>query len=264
MKGWRKSDRSPLDRSWAGRPLLVGLDFDGTLSPLVHRPAQARLPGATRRLLARLQRIKGVRVAIISGRELSDIMQRVALPNIYYSGNHGLTIRGPGIDWCHPKAHAASEEIQRLAGVLAGALDGFPRTRLENKELTLTIHYRGAKREHALKLGRFLKRLIRNHRERLLLSSGKKIWEIRPHLSWSKGHALIKIAKSAAPGARLIFIGDDRTDEDGFRALGSRPVTIRVGPARESVAKLYLAHQKQVAPLLKTLYKALTDRPRRP
>jgi len=261
MKGWIDLKRFLLNGSLTGRTLLLGLDFDGTLSPLVRQPALARLPRLTRRLLSILKRGKNVRIAIISGRSRSDIMHRVGIPGIYYSGNHGLTIRGPGIVWRHPKAEAASKIVQNMARELAPALRVFLGTRLENKGLTLTIHYRGIKHEHAAGLGDFLKRTVRDRRRDLMLASGKKTWEIRPRLKWNKGHALSKIAQFAAPGARMVFVGDDRTDEDGFRTLGRRAVTIRVGPARKSAAQFYLARQKQVRTFLEILCGILLDRP---
>ncbi|OGR56406.1 MAG: trehalose-phosphatase [Elusimicrobia bacterium GWA2_69_24] len=260
MRGWAELKRTLLDGVGDGRPLVLGLDFDGTLSPLVRRPSRARLPGKTRRLLASLRRGKAVRLAIISGRSLPDIMSKVGIPGIYYSGNHGLVMRGPGVAWCHPQARAASKRIQHLAKALSPALRAFPGALLEDKGLTMTIHYRGVQREDADVLGGFLKRVVEGRRG-LVLAAGKKSWEIRPHLAWNKGHALSRIARIAAPGGRMMFIGDDRTDEDGFRELGRRAVTIRVGPALKSAAQFYLPRQTQVHQFLKILCEMLPDRP---
>ncbi|MBI4386652.1 MAG: trehalose-phosphatase [Elusimicrobia bacterium] len=143
MRTWKDLKHTLLNGRWPHQPLLIGLDFDGTLSPLVHKPALARLPADIRRLLRRLARGSGIGVAIVSGRSLEDITARVGMRGIYYSGNHGLEIRSPRAVWRHPKTAKASRDIRRLNGILSPALKSFPGTLIENKGPTLSIHYRG-------------------------------------------------------------------------------------------------------------------------
>jgi trehalose 6-phosphate phosphatase len=87
--------------SRTGRLVLL-LDFDGTLAPIVERPELAAMPEATRDGLSRLMARPGVEVAVVSGRGLADVRERAAIPGIAYAGNHGMEIHGPGVDRIHP------------------------------------------------------------------------------------------------------------------------------------------------------------------
>ncbi len=84
--------------------LLLFLDFDGTLAPIVAEPMLAVLPGATRQVLNDLAAHNTIAIAIISGRAVGDVKGRVGLPNLIYAGNHGLEIEGRGLAFEHPEA----------------------------------------------------------------------------------------------------------------------------------------------------------------
>lgn len=235
------------------RRVVLGLDFDGTLSPLVLRPASARLPAETRRLLSRLAADPRVSVAIISGRALADIKGRVGLRKLHYSGNHGLEIEGPGVSWRHPAARRAAGQVRRLSLDLASCLAGFPGILVENKGLTLSVHHRAMPPALEAGLRKAVLRAGRSFSSRLTVSRGKKILEFRPKVRWNKGHALLRIARLHGPGGLILFVGDDRTDEDGFRVLGRRAVTVKVGGAAHSHAHYRIANQSGVLPFLKFL-----------
>src|SRR5437667_6410247 len=84
--------------------LLIFLDFDGTLAPVVNDPTLASIPPETLRTLTSLAGLEKVSLAIISGRALADLKARVGLPNLIYAGNHGLEISGPGMYYLQPTA----------------------------------------------------------------------------------------------------------------------------------------------------------------
>lgn len=254
MKGWPSLKRFLLsDLGLSRRKIMVGLDFDGTLSPFVRRPSKARLPSRMRRLIAGLARRPRVRLAIISGRSLKDIKARVGLRGVYFSGNHGLEIQGPGLVWRHPRARAAHGDAKAVARELAGKLELFPGALLENKGLSLSVHYRMARREDHPRIEKLMAKVLGPYRGRLKLASGKMVWEVRPKAAWNKGHALLKIAGSPGKAADLIFVGDDQTDEEGFRVLGPSAVTVRVGPAPKTAARFQIEGQGQVYSLLSLL-----------
>lgn len=238
------------------RDIVLGVDFDGTLSPLARRPALARLPAATRGLLERLAGNPRVLLAVVSGRRLSDITRRVGLGGLHYSGNHGLEIRGPGLAWRHPAARKAAGLLRRLAARLARLPGDFPGVQLENKGLSLSVHYRQLDPALAPALRRFVAGELRSFSGSLALSQGKMVWEIKPRVRWNKGHALLRIARARRRSGLVLFIGDDRTDEEGFRVLGRRAVTVRVGPVRRSRARFILRRQAEVLPLLRFLNRA--------
>lgn len=232
---------------------LVALDFDGTLSPLVRRPQAAKLPAATRRLLLRLSRVPGVRLAFVSGRALADLARRVRVPGAFYSGNHGLEVRGPGLAWSHPGARVP--ELRRAARDLRRISELFPGTLLEDKRLTLAFHYRGMAARAVPSLRASLRRALSPYR--LELRDGKKTFEVRPRVAWNKGDAVLKIARAANAGRRIVFVGDDRTDEDVFALLRPRGVTVKVGPG-PTAARFRVARQEDVLRLLQLIWKEVS------
>ncbi|HEX6747792.1 MAG TPA: trehalose-phosphatase [Longimicrobium sp.] len=213
VAGWAEAWRR------AGRLVLL-LDFDGTLAPIVDRPELAGMPEATRRALERLMALPGVEVAVVSGRGLADVRALAAIPGIAYAGNHGMEIHGPGIDRVHPEAAAARPVLERAAAALRDAISGIPGAFVEDKELTLSVHFRLAPRERLDELHDIVRRVV-EPLEGVHLTEGKQVIEVRPNVDWNKGRAVIFLLDQMRPpaGAPVLYFGDDRTDEDAFRAL---------------------------------------------
>ncbi|MXZ91996.1 MAG: trehalose-phosphatase [Chloroflexi bacterium] len=219
-----RSDWRSLLARIANQPtVLLLLDFDGTLSDIVARPEDATLRANNAKLLNVLSRRPGYTVGIISGRDIDDVSQRVGLEGLVYAGNHGLEIRGPGLEYRHPAAAAATPVIAKAADSLAAALADIPGAQVENKTLTLTVHYRRTPEE----LHERVAAIFREVAGRLVdegicrVTTAKSALEFRPAVDWHKGDALEVIRRRLAPGAFPIYIGDDATDEDAFRAAQS-------------------------------------------
>jgi trehalose 6-phosphate phosphatase len=244
-------------RDNAGR-MLLGLDFDGTLAPIVPRPEDAALPAATRPVLARLAARPDTDVALISGRGLRDLADRVALPGVYYAGNHGLEIEGPGVSRVHEEAAAARTRLAALADRIRTAVGAVPGAIVEDKGLTLSVHYRMVSDEVAQQRVRAVAHACGAEEPLLLVSDGRKVVEIRPAVDWHKGRALRflrNVILGAAAGAPVLFVGDDRTDEDAFRELGDGGWGIIVGdpPPAHTAARARLASTGAVVQFLTEL-----------
>lgn len=231
---------------------FLGLDFDGTLAPLAPHPDLARLPPRSKRLLRRLAALRRARVAILSGRALSDIKRKVSVAGLIYVGNHGLEIQdAAGRVWVHPQARRTAGLMARMAARLAVDLKEFPGVFVENKGLTLSVHYRLLPRYLSPRpLGEMIHLLIAGQRNRLRLQAGKKVWEIRPTLKWNKGYAIRRLLGSKVGEWIPVFVGDDTTDEEGFKSLGPEALTVRVGYKKDSYARFRLKNQRQVAAML--------------
>ena len=245
--------------------MLVALDFDGTLSPIVQRPQDAALHGPVEDPLRRLADRSDTVVAIVSGRALADVRERVGLDALYYAGNHGFEIEGPGVDRVHPAAREARPVLEECVAALEKALADEPGTEVEDKRWTLSIHYRRAERAGAE--GR-VRAAVLEHCDRpgLRVGEGKKIFEVRPAVEWHKGKAteflLDVVADTDAdagpvriPGApRLpaIFVGDDTTDEDAFAVVRDLGGGIVVGhpPPSQTRAVAWLRGPGEVAELI--------------
>jgi len=229
------------------------MDYDGTLVPFFILPKDALLPQNVRRILSRLASSRRFTVGILSGRSLKDIRSMIGLRHIYYAGNHGLEMFGPGLKFCHPEAAALRPTLRMLRKDLEKACKGIHGVFLEDKGLSLSLHYRNMPHSEAKLLGKALRLVKKKYsRSPIFWNRGKKIWNVVPTKSWNKGKAallLLKRLKCPFP----IAIGDDRTDWDMFQALANKGVTIQVGMLKNSTAKYRLKNPAEVVLLLKNL-----------
>ena len=235
--------------------LFVGLDYDGTLTGIVPRPEDAHLPAAARRVLERLVARPDTTLAFLSGRALADVRGRVAVEGAYYAGNHGLEIDGPGVHRVHPDAAAGGPALARVAAALARTFAADPRVTVEDKEITLSLHYRTVPpaeqdgvRDVALQ--------IASAEPELRATEGKCVVEVRPRVDWHKGAALRFIRESLPdPDSPALFIGDDVTDEDAFRALpeGDWGIIVAERLVRETAAQAWLRSPEEVVEWLADL-----------
>jgi len=232
--------------------LFVLLDYDGTLTPIVEKPEDAHISSETRNLLKTLADKQGYKVAVLSGRMLEDVKKRVGLEDLYYAGNHGLQLSGPDIEFVHPEAKELAESISKVSEELKTKLGGDEGVIVENKILTVSVHYRATPIEKIDLVKQKVLEVL-SHWQRLQLNYGKKVLEIRPNLDWNKGRAAQLLIERVAPESLPIYAGDDSTDEDAFLNL-SRGVTILVAntPIQTS-AKYYLRDSEEVKELLKRL-----------
>lgn len=244
---------------WRAGRLFLALDFDGTLAPIVPDPAAATLPAAARAALLQLAERPDTDLAVISGRALEDLRPRVAIPGLYYAGNHGLEIEGPGVQELHQEASSARPRIAACADSLRRDLAGLKGAILEDKGLTLSVHYRQAPDQ--VTATRIREVVLRScaGRPGLRLTEGKLVMEVRPDVDWDKGRAvrfLLETLEAATPAAGpALFIGDDRTDEDAFRALQQRGDGVIVSPAPppDTAATAYLRSPAEVVAFLRLL-----------
>jgi trehalose 6-phosphate phosphatase len=229
------------------RPFVVGLDFDGTLAPIVADPRAVAVPEAIRAAVDHLA--QRVPTAIISGRELADVRARMRLHRVTYYGNHGLE-GGPG--WPGP-----ADEYRRLTARWHSRLErtiGSDLARLsisiENKSFSLAVHFRRSRDREAA--AESIRRAIAALDPSPRLVPGKAVVNLVPAHAPTKGDALALFA--AAHDARCaLFVGDDETDEDAFDVAGLAVVGVRIGPSRGSRAGFCLRGQPEVLALLELI-----------
>lgn len=226
--------------------LALLLDYDGTLAPIAPHPSQATVSAVTRRLLGRLAQEPGVWVALVSGRALRDLARMVRVRALYYVGNHGLEVAGPRLRYVNPIAQRRRPLMARLVGELGEAVQAFPGAWVEDKGLTLTVHYRGVAPAAIPPLQASVDEVIRPFRaqQSCVVTEGKCVIEIRPPVQWTKGTIVrwlvVRLAALSATGPVLpVYVGDDATDEDAFQALRGDGITIAVGPDDRPTAAHY-------------------------
>jgi trehalose-phosphatase len=237
-------------------------DFDGTLTPIVERPEDVILSDEVRRLLRSLVKHPRYTVGIISGRALLDLMVRVDVTDIIYAGNHGMEIYGKGLSFVEPMAEGMQSLLRVLHHALSVALKGIEGVIVENKGLSLTVHYRMAEEKEHHRIKDIFEHVSGPlHAEGgVRVTFGKKVYEVRPPVAWNKGKA-VEWLVAAHGGDRSkgeswpIFLGDDLTDEDGFAAVKERQgLSVFVGDkAVASKADCYLPSPKEVGLFLRRL-----------
>jgi trehalose 6-phosphate phosphatase len=213
-------------------PAALFLDFDGTLVELAEAPGAISVPGSLTPLLDRLSSRLDRRLAIVSGRAVEDLRRHLGGCAAVLSGSHGAELHygdGRSIPVSPPPGLAEARESVRLFATGGEGL------LVEDKPAGVALHYRLAP-ERAEEVDSFLGTLA--GRFGLVLQRGKMVAELRPEGS-DKGAALRRLmAEPPFSGARPVFVGDDLTDEDAFRAaaaLGGQGVL--VGPARATAAQ---------------------------
>ncbi|MGD9952988.1 MAG: trehalose-phosphatase [Burkholderiales bacterium] len=233
----RRPDPEAILARAAGRRLAFFLDFDGTLTPIVERPEAAVLDDATREVLRRLAARHPV--AVVSGRDLEDVRARVGLEGLAYAGCHGFDIDGPGGRRAHEAAAAAAPQLAAAADEVARDTAGLPGVQLERKRYTLAVHYRRAREADRPAVADAVEHALARH-PGLRRTSGKMVYELQPAVDWDKGRAVLWLIESLGlAGALPVYIGDDVTDEDAFRALAERGVGIAVQEAPQPSAARY-------------------------
>jgi trehalose 6-phosphate phosphatase len=246
----------------AAERVVVLADYDGTLTPIVGHPNEAVLSEDMRDRLILLASVPTITVGVISGRELTDIESRVAIGGLYYAGNHGLEMDGPGFRYINPEAEAARPFLRDLAVRLAESLVGIAGIVIQDKDLSLSVHYRLVAPEREDEVAG----IVRGLTDPLVAAGtvrvfpGKKVWEVRPPVDWHKGRAVAAIREEVgraftAENILTVFLGDDVTDEDAFKVvLPPDGWSVYVGsPPPASAAPYYLESVAEVGELLDRL-----------
>ncbi|HVO12638.1 MAG TPA: trehalose-phosphatase [Vicinamibacteria bacterium] len=235
-----RANRDVLE-AFACSNMLLALDFDGTLAPIVPDPARAALRGETRRLLRRVTRERPC--VVISGRARSDVRRRLVGTGVAeVIGNHGLE---PG-----PLTAAARRVVEGWIGELRRGLGGLAGVAIEDKGLSLAVHYRGALRP-ARARARVLGAAAALRGARLI--GGKRVVNLLPAGAANKGRALEEVRARFRCDTAL-YIGDDETDEDVFVLdQPGRLLSIRVGRHRASAARYFIRQQREIDGVLRVL-----------
>src|ERR1051326_1129343 len=175
-------------RRRAGTIISLFLDFDGTLVPIARDRATPRLDGAPRDTLRRISIKPSVVTTIISGRALDDLYSRVHIDGCIYAGNHGLEIFGPNLYFVEPVAAGLREELQRLGDTLNSQLCPIPGVSIEDKGLTISVHYRQAAEADVARVRDLVGETVSSTGS-FRFRAGRKVLDIVPQTDWHKGIA---------------------------------------------------------------------------
>ncbi|MGE5308128.1 MAG: trehalose-phosphatase [Deltaproteobacteria bacterium] len=240
------------------KQLFLFLDYDGTLAPLRARPGEALLPDETRSILQELSHENNLLLAVISGRKIDDVKSKVGLEHIIYSGNHGLELSSPHVKFDGLATPGYLSILRRIKTDLEQRLAPFRNALIEDKDITLSVHYRTVDPRDipAVKTLFHEATILYLIRNKIKVKEQRMDLEVWPPVNWDKGKIVNwLLARQELAGDRPVFpvyVGDDLTDEDAFRTLKCRGLTIFVcARPGNSAAEYYLKDQGEVAELLR-------------
>ncbi|KAL6655912.1 hypothetical protein ACP70R_006738 [Stipagrostis hirtigluma subsp. patula] len=215
--------------------IVMFLDYDGTLSPIVDDPDAAFMSETMRMAVRSVAR--HFPTAIVSGRCRDKVFEFVKLAELYYAGSHGMDIKGPATKTSsrHAKAKAkgvlfqpASEflpMIEQVHETLVEKTRSIPGAKVENNKFCVSVHFRCVDEKMWGEVAETVKGVLREY-PRLRLTQGRMVLEVRPTIKWDKGKALEFLLESLGfadcNNVLPVYIGDDRTDEDAFKVLRRR------------------------------------------
>lgn len=251
---------SGIKETFEDKDILLFLDYDGTLTPIVERPELAILPDKIKEILEKLVNDERFKIFIVSGRALADVKKLVNIDNIVYIGNHGFEIEGADIDFGSFPFARFREILEYLKWEINKELTFFKDAFVEDKGLGLSVHYRmlNTRDESIFKI--FLQRITQEFvlNNEIHIETGKKVLEIRPPVDWDKGKVVLWLLKAHEEDMKkhkavAVYIGDDQTDEDAFEALNKIAVTIHVGDFQSTAAGYFLESPQEVEKFLRCL-----------
>ncbi len=206
--------KSELEKAIAKPRLGLVSDMDGTLSPIVDVPDEARVTPRNLELLAALQKQLTL-TAVISGRAAQDLYQRLRLPGLAYVGNHGMEEWQNGKVVVSPAAAGYRENLEAAASDVQQLLRSG--MRFEDKGATLSVHYRQTSDPEQVEkeLAPAMQNIAEQHG--LHLTSGRMVFEFRPPVEIDKGTAFKELVETYKLESAF-FLGDDTTDVAVFVA----------------------------------------------
>ncbi|MCD7465701.1 hypothetical protein HAX54_001781 [Datura stramonium] len=250
------------------KKIVIFLDYDGTLSDIVPNPEEAFMTDKMKMVLREVA--NRFPTAIISGRKRETVQGFVQLNNVYYAGSHGLDIEAP---FDSSKDKDPNNEMDNKVGLYQPAKEFLPekdkvlnllseRTKyikgvnIEDNKFCISVHYRHVHTKDLGTLENVISVILKEY-QNFRVSTGKKVFEVRPNIVWNKGHALEYFLENLGFGnsddVLPIYIGDDQTDEDAFKVLRKRgqgfPIVVSADP-KDTNALYSLREPKEVMEFL--------------
>ncbi len=235
---------------FSGKKIVFFLDYDGTLTPIVSRPELAVISSQMQDMIKKLS--QKYTTAIVSGRMREDVEKLVGIQGLIYAGSHGFDIKGPQVTMVQPQAKETIPLVSKIIERLKKELSNLEGLIIEEKKFSVAVHYRLVEREEIPAIKTLVGGLIQENKS-LRLMKGKKVFEILPAIDWNKGKAVKWVMNALGinwEDFSVIYIGDDTTDEDAFRVVATRGMSILVSDKpKASAADFVLSSPKQVKEL---------------
>ena len=192
------------------------LDYDGTLTPIVDRPEDAVISEGMRDTVRRLA--ERTTVCVVSGRDRPVISQWLGIEGLVVAGSHGFDLgdhRSSAATGFEGLLATVTDQLRNEVSKVQGAA-------VESKRFSVAVHYRLVAPQQRPLITEVVEGLLADYADQLRLTPGKMVYEIQPNLDWDKGKAVQYLRHALhVDGAEFVplYLGDDITDEDAFKAL---------------------------------------------
>jgi trehalose-phosphatase len=247
----------------AGRRPAVFLDYDGVLTPIVDRPEDAVISDSMQAVVQTLAR--RCPVCVVSGRDRRVVQELMGVDNLVVAGSHGFDIWSPTEGTIqHDAASGFEEVIDEVTDRLRADVGSIPGVVVEPKKASVAVHYRLVDPAQHDRIAEAVDTILAERPDRLKLTPGKMVYEIQPKIDWNKGRAVLYLLRTLGLDSEDVvplYLGDDITDEDAFRAMADvggigiivgHPEDPEVGD-RATAADFVLSSPAEVEQLLSTL-----------
>jgi len=244
----------------AAHSRLLFLDYDGTLTEIVRNPEDAAPDRELLGILADLSSSRAVEIHIISGRHRRDLDSWFGHLRVHLAAEHGFAWRSPGESWSEERELDLTW-IPNVSKILEDVSDEVPGTRVERKSSAIAWHYRTADPEYGAWRARELLSQLQDDLSQLPVEvvHGHRVIEVRAIGANKSQHVKRTLSQTGVPEF-LLCIGDDRTDEDMYRALPAKAVALHVGGVAEN-ARFCIDSPDAVRDILRQLVAADKERP---
>ncbi len=231
------------------------------------RPEEAVIPAPALDLLISLAANKLILTTLVSGRSLKDVKSLLGpIEGLFLAGNHGLEIEGPGVNYLNEGAASTAPLIKDAGERIERALAGTKGILVENKKLTLSLHYRLMDPSQRRRVHETFYDIVHEYVDsgELMVRPGKMVLEVRPKLEWDKGRAvsymLNLFAGDSVASPYPVYVGDDVTDEDAFAVLSDTGITVLVSESPGNTAARYFVKDvKEVQEFLEFVESAFPE-----
>lgn len=267
--------RDAIIQEFKHKSLYIFLDYDGTLTPIVPNPCDAVLSPRVRGLLYSLANSAHITVGIVTGRALASVKHFVQITateqlNFIYAASHGFHIEAAGRKIHHRVGSHFIPILKAASFRVASCLGHIPGVVLEDNEFAVSVHYRNTPENSEAEVEKLLDNVLYCF-PALKKTRGKKVFELRINVDWNKGRAVEWLLQSMNvdpynPENRIVYIGDDLTDEDAFHVVrqfdhGLAVLVSETPENRSTAATCYLSGPDQVADFLEDLLHVASPNP---
>jgi trehalose 6-phosphate phosphatase len=238
--------------------LLIGFDYDGTLTPIAEEPDEPTISRSLVQALEELASRDDVQIAVVSGRQLDDLLERVSVGDVICAGNHGLELARDGERTVQDEAERKQSTVQSLSSELGSRIGEISGCTIENKGVTISVHVRQASQEASERIRKVVDEVTANQSD-VYVTEGKQVFEVRPSVAQNKGTTMAMLRDDTPNDWVTMFIGDDTTDEDAFEAIQPDGIGIHVGTNTETSARYRISSQERVTEFVRWIHSALTS-----